>query len=404
MFQRFDDRADCNVTLKDHAGAMEATPIPFGRPLLDGTALKAVSDVLESGILVHGAVTHAFEERFARRVGTKHAVAVSSCTAGLHLCLFVQAIGAGRRIAVPAMTHVATAHSVELCNAEPVFVDVDPDSGNMDPDALAAEAGRIDGAFAVHYLGLPADMDAIGALAARHGFFVVEDCALALDAGYGDRKAGALGLAGCFSFYPVKHMTSIEGGMVTTDDDTLAAALRQRRAFGYDRSLSERTIPGLYDVTALGFNYRMSEVEAAVGLSQLDRLDDFQRRRAANFSALKAALDEVEEVTVFAPVKGKARSSHYCLNAILPRDGSIDRQAVVRALNAKGVGTSIHYPRAVPLFTYYREKYGYRDGQFPNAEWIAAQTISLPVGPHLGPEDAVQIGKCVKEAIHAARR
>lgn len=372
--------------------------------MLDDVALEAVSDVLKSGILVHGSFTHAFEERFAQRVGVKHAVAVSSCTAGLHLCLFVQAIGAGRRIAVPAMTHVATAHSVELCGAEPVFVDVEPDSGNMDVDALAEEAGQLDGAFVVHYLGLPAEMDAINTLASRHGFFVVEDCALALDAGYGDRHAGALGLAGCFSFYPVKHMTSIEGGMVTTDDDALAAALRQRRAFGYDRSLSERTVPGLYDVTALGFNYRMSEVEAAVGLSQLDRLDDFQRRRRENFNALKAVLDDIDEVTVFAPAKGKARSSHYCLNAILPRDGSIDRQGVVRALNAQGIGTSIHYPRAVPLFTYYREKYGYREGQFPNAEWIAAQTISLPVGPHLGIEEAIHIGKRFKEAILAASR
>ena len=372
--------------------------------MLDDVALEAVSDVLKSGILVHGSFTHAFEERFARRVGVKHAVAVSSCTAGLHLCLFVQAIGAGRRIAVPAMTHVATAHSVELCGAEPVFVDVEPDSGNMDVDALAQEAGRLDGAFVVHYLGLPAEMDAINTLASQHGFFVVEDCALALDAGYGGRHAGALGLAGCFSFYPVKHMTSIEGGMVTTDDDGLAAALRQRRAFGYDRSLSERTVPGLYDVTALGFNYRMSEVEAAVGLSQLDRLDDFQRRRQDNFTALKAALSDIDEVTVFAPAKGKARSSHYCLNAILPRDGSVDREAVVRALNAQGIGTSIHYPRAVPLFTYYREKYGYREGQFPNAEWIAAQTISLPVGPHLGVEEAIHIGKRFKEAIRAASR
>ena len=216
-------------------------PVPFGRPQIDDSEIEAVAAVLRSGMLVHGKVTHDFEHAFAERLGAKHAVAVSSCTAGLHLALFVRNIGPGDRVAVPAMTHVATAHAVELLRATPVFVDVDPATGNMDPGRLAEVAkDGLSAIMPVHYLGLPCDMDPINAVADSCGAFVVEDCALALDADYGDRKAGRLGLCGAFSFYPVKHMTTIEGGMVTTDDDDLAFQLTKRRSFGYNRQVGDR--------------------------------------------------------------------------------------------------------------------------------------------------------------------
>lgn len=383
---------------------MSDDPIPFGRPMLDRAAFDRVAEVLESGILVHGQVTPAFEEAFAARAGARHAVAVSSCTAGLHLTLFVQGVGPGDRVAVPAMTHVATAHVVELQGAEPVFVDVDPATGNMDPAALEALDGPLAAVMPVHYLGLPCDMARIEAAAEARGAFVLEDCALALDATYDGSKAGTLGLAGSFSFYPVKHMTSIEGGMVTTDDDDLAAALRKRRAFGYNRMLGERARPGIYDVDALGFNYRMSEVEAAVGLTQLDRMDDFQAARAANATALHGALAALDGLTVFPLEHGGARSSHYCLNAVLPSDGSVNRDTVVDGLKARGIGSSIHYPGPVPLFTYYSEKYGYAAGDFPVAEWLAAQTISLPVGPHLGEDGAGRIADAFAEAYQEGQK
>ncbi len=158
----------------------------------------------------------------------------------------------------------------------------------------------------------------------------------------------------------------------------------------------------IYDVTALGYNYRMNEVQAAVGLVQLGKLDGFQAARAENYRIIQSALAEVDEITVFDPVQGKARSSHYCLNVVLPRDGSIDRDAVVAALKEKGVGSSVHYPSAVPLFSYYREKYGYAPGAFPVAEWLADQTISLPVGPHVTPDDAAYIAAAFKEVLGEA--
>ena len=383
---------------------MPDTPIPFGKPQLDTDVFDAVRTVLESGMLVHGTVTPAFEAAFAQRIGAAEAVAVSSCTAGLHLTLFTRNIGPGDRVAVPAMTHVATAHSVELVGAEPVFIDVDPATGNMDPAALEAGEGPLAVIMPVHYLVLPCDMDRILAVAQKKGAFVLEDCALAVDATWGDQKAGTLGLAGSFSFYPVKHMTSIEGGMVTTNDPALAHELRRRRAFGYNRALGERTRPGLYDVDILGMNYRMSEVEAAVGLAQLTHLDDFMADRSRNDAALRAILTRIDGLTLFPDTHGKATSSHYCINAVLPRDGSVSRDRVVDGLNARKIGSSVHYPGPVPLFTYYSQKYGYKAGQFPVAEWLADQTISLPVGPHLTRGDAERVGNAFQEAYSEASR
>jgi dTDP-4-amino-4,6-dideoxygalactose transaminase len=305
---------------------------------------------------------------------------------------------------VPAMTHVATAHAVEFCKARPIFVDVQADTGNIDPALIGPVlTARTRALMVVHFLGLPCEMNSIMALADKAGAFVVEDCAIAIDATFGGRKVGNFGMTGCFSFYPVKHMTTIEGGMVVTNDDAIAQLLSSRKAFGYDRTIAQRTKPGIYDVNALGYNYRMNEVEAVVGVVQLTKLDRFQKVRAGNYRALAGALSEIEEVTVFKAQRGTALSSHYCLNAILPRDGRIDRDRVVEHLRGQGIGTSVHYPSAVPLFSYYREKYGHRAGQFPVAEWIAAQSISLPVAPHLDPNAPARIAAALKAAIHKSK-
>lgn len=281
--------------------------IPFAAPALDDAEAAAVAAVLAGPQLVHGPVAAEFERRFAERVGVEHAISLSSCTAGLHLSLLAFGIGPGHRVVVPAMTHVATAHAVGYCGATPVFVDVDPDSGNIDPGGVEAAIGEgVDAVFVVHYLGLPCDMDRILAAADAAGVPVIEDCALALDATYGDLRAGAIGRGGAFSFYPAKHMTTAEGGMFVTDDAVLAEAVRRRKAFGYDKMLGERSRPGVYDVDLLGFNYRMSEVHAAIGLAQLDKLDGFQAARTRNHRALAAALADLD-VTVFDDERGPAR-------------------------------------------------------------------------------------------------
>ena len=383
---------------------MHVRQIPFGRPMIDDAEINAVVEIMKGPQLVHGPAAHAFEHDFAARVGARFATSVSSCTAGLHLALFVEQIGPGDEVIVPAMTHVATAHAVELCGAKPVFADVDPRTGNIDPAALAAAiTGRTRAVIIVHYLGLPCDMDPISAACDKAGAYVIEDCALAIDATYDGRKAGTLGRVASFSFYPVKHMTTAEGGMVTTDDEGMAAAIAQKKAFGYDRTVSERKKPGIYDVVALGFNYRMNELQAAIGVQQLKKLDRFQAARKENFRVLAEHLDDLDGLNTMPAEAGKSVSSHYCFNAVLPRDGSVDRDAIVQGLKERGIGTSVHYPSAVPLMSYYAQKYGYRTGQFPVAEWLAAQTISLPVGPHLAEGDADYIGRNFVDLMRAVR-
>ena len=379
--------------------------IPFGQPQIDDRERAAVAEVLIGTQLVHGPRAKAFEQAFAARSGSAHAISVSSCTAGLHLSLFTQGVGPGDKVIVPAMTHVATAHAVEYCGAQPVFADVQADSGNIDPDQAGnALAPDVRAMMVVHYLGLPCEMDRLQTLASDAGIFMIEDCALAVDATFDGVKVGNFGLTGCYSFYPVKHMTTLEGGMVTTNDDEAAALIANRKAFGYDQMLGERKVPGVYDVAALGYNFRMNEVQAAIGAVQLEKLDGFLDARRRNFRLLFDGLREVDELTVFNDTRGAAVSSCYCLNIVLPRDGSIERTGVIRSLNDAGVGTSVHYPSAVPLFSYYREKYGYRSGQFPVAEWLGEQAISLPVGPHVREDDISHIIESVKTAIAASRQ
>lgn len=374
--------------------------IPFGRPILGEPERQAVLEVLESGILVHGPRYKAFEEAFAAFTGAPHAVAVASCTAGLHLAYFHRGIGPGDEVVVPAMTHTATAHAVELTGARPVFVDAEPRTGNLDIDQLeAAITDRTRALSLVHFLGMPVDMGRVMAIARKHGLFVVEDCALAVGTRFEGVHVGLFGDLGTYSFYPVKHMTTGEGGMVITRDAELAQAIGLKRAFGVDRHVGERRVPGLYDVVALGFNYRMSEVEAALGVCQMERVPGFLARRKANHEAMTKGLRELPELALLTSSHGPFESSYYCLSVLLSAKLAPKREALMAALGSRGVGTSIYYPAPVPRMSYYREKYGYPQGGFPNAERIADTSVALPVGPHLEADDVDYVVTSVKESV-----
>jgi dTDP-4-amino-4,6-dideoxygalactose transaminase len=361
---------------------------------------RAVLEVLAGPILVHGPRSQAFEKAFSAWTQAPHAVSVSSCTAAMHLVYFSWGFGPGDEVIVPAQTHTATAHAVELVGAKPVFVDAERRTGNIDLAALEdAITARTRAIAVVHYLGVPVDMRKVNAIAQKRGLKVLEDCALAIGTRYDGRHAGLFGDAGCFSFYPVKHMTTAEGGIILTRDGALAARLARQKAFGVDRHQGERSVPGVYDVTMLGFNYRMNEIEAAIGIEQVKRLDQILERRERNYRALRAALSQISELTLFEEPSAPGISSRYCLSAMLGPKLAERRYEIVAALNERGVGTSVYYPRAVPHMTYYAQKYGYSKSSFPNAAWISAASIALPVGPHLQEEDMVYIGEMYKEAI-----
>ncbi|MBX7207075.1 MAG: DegT/DnrJ/EryC1/StrS family aminotransferase [Verrucomicrobiaceae bacterium] len=375
-----------------------ARVIPFARPVIGDAEKNVALEVLNGHVLVHGPRIHDFEHAFADWTNAPGAVALSSCTAGLHLAYFGRGLGAGDEVIVPAMTHVATAHAVELVGATPVFVDAEAATGNIDIDQIeAAITPRTKALSVVHYLGMPVDMDRINAIAQKHGLFVVEDCALAIGSFFKGVHAGLHGDIGLFSFYPVKHMTTLEGGMAISKHADVLTRMTRERAFGVDRTHRERAIAGQYDVTCLGFNYRMNELQAAVGIEQVKRLDSFLTARKANYDTIAAGLRDVPGIALLQSTHGDFVSSYYCQSIVLEGALAAKRFEFVEALNKAGIGTSIYYPRPVPEFGYYRQKYGCSDGRFPGAARIAHQSIALPVGPHLQPGDAEYIAAAVRE-------
>ena len=373
---------------------------PFGMPIIGDPERDAVAKVLMGTQLVHGPVAKRFEADFARFVGGGFCTSTGSCTAALHLAYFYLGIGPGDEVIVPAQTHVATAHAVEFTGATPVFADADPRTGNLDLDEVEARiTPRTRALGIVHYLGLPVDMDRVNAIAKRRGLFVVEDCALAIGTRYKGVHAGLLGDVGCFSFYPVKHMTTGEGGVVTARDEAIIRKVKRQKAFGVDRTVSERKVPGIYDVTMLGYNYRMGEISAAIGVEQLKRVDGFLKARAANAAALRGGLAEIAEIGILDGGGGDFEHSHYCVAAVLNDRLAPHRQAIIADLNAAGIGTSIYYPQAVPHMTYYREKYRTPPGAFPNASRIGNQSIALTVGPHVDESDMLYTVDHLKRSI-----
>lgn len=374
--------------------------IQFGKPWITDAERNAVLGVLAGDVLTHGPQAHEFEKEFAQAVGGGHALTVSNGTAALHLAYWQLGIGPNDEVIVPAQTHVATVHAVEVVGARPVFVDCDRETGNMTAAAIeAAITPRTRAIGLVHFVGIPCDMQAITAVAKKHNLFVIEDCALALGTAFDGTHAGLFGDVGTFSFYPVKHITTGDGGMVITRHADVAQKISKARAFGVDRTFSERKVPGIYDVLSLGINYRLSDINSAIGREQLKRLDQILQLRAANFSALKKGVAEIENVSVLDVTQPNQTSSHYCLTAVLDGPLSGRRAEVIEQLNAAGVGTSVYYPHPIPRLVYYMDKYGEDLSRFPNAARISDQSIALPVGPHLGLDDMDYIAQTLSSVV-----
>lgn len=379
----------------------EIRSIPFARPWITEEDRSAVLGVLEGHVLTHGPQGKAFETEFGAFLGEEaHCVTVSSCMAALHLAYVHLGIGPGDEVIVPAQTHTATVHAVEWVGAKPVFVDCDPATGNVTAGLIAkAMTPRTKAIGLVHFIGIPCDMLSIMALAQRHNLKVIEDCAIALGARYQGKHVGLFGAAGCFSFYPVKHITTGEGGMFVTRHRPVAEGVARLRAFGVDRSHDERAVPGMYDVPSLGLNYRMSELQAALGRTQLSRLAENLARRRSNFETLKRALSVCADVRILDATSAEATSSHYCLSVVL--EGALQgrRNELIARLNDSGIGTSIYYPHPVPRMSYYRTAYGYDASRFPQAAHISDHSLALPVGPHLKDGDIAYIAEQFRKAM-----
>jgi len=318
----------------------------------------------------------------------------------MHLVYFTLGIGIGDEVIVPAQTHVATAHAVELTGAKAVFVDSNSEDGNIDINKIEDSISKKTKAIAiVHYLGIPVDMNKINKIAKKYNLFVIEDCALALGSTVNNKHVGLFGDVGVFSFYPVKHMTTAEGGIIISNNKNLIKKLRLKKAFGVNKTFSERKIPGSYDCVTLGFNYRMSELNAAIGIEQVKKVPSFLKKRKKNFKQLSFLLRDFKNIRVIDSGKKISQNSHYCLAILLDKKISKFRMRIVKKLNNLGIGTSIYYPQPVPRMKYYKNKYGYNKNNFKNAEMFSDTSICFPVGPHLNQNHMIFIAKNIISVI-----
>lgn len=375
--------------------------IPFGKPTINKKEISLVNKVLKSGIYVHGSKSSDFEKKFLKFTRAKFAITVSSCTAGMHLIYFSLGVGKGDEVILPAQTHTATAHAIELTGAKPVFVDCDKKNGNINTQEILKKINRKTKVICVvHYLGIPVNINPIKKIAKRKKIFILEDCALSLGAKFNNTHTGLLGDAGVFSFYPVKHMTTAEGGMVITNNKSLSEKIKLKKAFGINKSFNERKVSGMYDAIELGFNYRMSEIHAAIGLEQLKKLPKFLSVRKKNFKYLKKKLEKYSNIRILDNTEKGFENSYYCLNIVLLNKLRKKRLDIINYLKSKKIGTSIYYPQPVPRMTYYKKKYGFNPKNFINASEISDFSISIPVGPHINKKNLIYIKNNLEKIIN----
>lgn len=360
--------------------------IPIAKPQIGDEEKQAVLEVLDSGMIAQGPRVKAFEEAFAAMCGVKYAVATSSGTTALHVALLAHGIGAGDEVITSAFTFIASANSVLFTGARPVFVDIDPATFNLDPAKIeAAITPRTKAIMPVHLFGLTCDMDPILEIAAKHGLLVIEDACQSHGAEYKGRRAGAFG-TGTFSLYPTKNITSAEGGMITTDDPAIDEKCRVIRQHGMRRR---------YYHDELGFNFRMTDVHAAIGLAQLGKLERFNAARIANAATLNAHLRGV--ITPTTPAGRRHVFHQYTIRVEGGR-----RDALMQHLTANGVGNMVYYPVPIHQQTFYVNELGYGDVRLPETERAAAEVLSLPVHPALSQADLEAIVAAVNSFTGAA--
>ena len=389
--------------------AARLTFLPFSRPALGEEEVRAVVDCLRSGWITTGPRTREFEEKFAAYAGARHALAVTSGTAGEHLALLALGIGPGDEVVTSPMTWTSTVNIVELVGARPVFADIEPDTRNLDPAKLrGALTEKTRAIIPVHYAGLPCDMDTIGAIAAERGIPVIEDAAHAAGSTYRGRPVGSLSRLTVFSFHAIKNLTTGEGGMITTDDDALADRIRLLRFHGITRDSWQRQGAGAgaaYDVLVPGFKYNLTDIQSAIGVVQLARLDALNERRESLARRYLDALAGVEEIRL--PPTGAgypARHAWHLFTILVDVDGlTVDRFGFMEAMKRENIGTGLHF-LAVHLQSHYRTRYGYAPGDFPVAERVSERIVSLPLFPGMTEADVDAVARAVKKVVRAHRR
>ncbi|HXJ90010.1 MAG TPA: UDP-4-amino-4,6-dideoxy-N-acetyl-beta-L-altrosamine transaminase [Candidatus Binatia bacterium] len=377
------------------------TYLPYGHQSIDEADIQAVVEVLRSDWLTTGPKVNEFEETFAAKVGAKYAVSFSSGTGALHGAAFAAGLKPGDEAITTPMTFAATANCVLYQGATPVFSDVKFETLNIDPEQVRRRiTPRTRAILPVDYAGQPADLDAIRTIAADHGLIVIEDGCHALGAEYRGRNIGSISDLTIFSFHPVKHITTGEGGMVTTNDETFAETLRRFRNHGISSEARQRETSGQwhYEMVLLGFNYRIPDILCALGARQLTRLEASLRRRRQIAARYTDAFREIPGIVIPQPTPEVNHAWHLYPIRLRLEKFSADRSQIFRALRAENIGVNVHYI-PVHLHRYYRDRFGYKGGEYPVAEQAYDRLVSLPMFSGMIDQDVSDVINAVHKVL-----
>ena len=381
--------------------------LPFAKPDLHAEEIDEVVAVLKSGWLTTGPRVQKFEAALKEDLGAPHVLAVSSATAGLHLAMLALGLKEGDEVITTPLTFAATLNTIVLAGGKPVLVDVDPTTFNIDVERVAKAIGpRTRAIMPVHFAGLPVDLDPLYALAEKHGLRIVEDCAHAIHAEYKGKRLGSFGDTQVFSFHPNKNMTTGEGGVITTRDPALAKAVSVQRFHGIDRDAFNRFSKAgsqVYDVIAPGYKYNMMDIQAAIGLHQLKRLDGFIDARLKLAERYDQLFADWNSLVRPRPAPFPHRHAWHLYTVLIEEAAcGIDRDSFIAAMKEKNIGLGLHYT-AAHLFTFYRERFGYKPGDFPHAERIGNAIVSLPLFPTMTAAEQDRVVAAMRDIFKAAR-
>lgn len=364
--------------------------ISIAAPVIESEEIDAVNRVMESGVLAQGPKVAELEAAFAAFCGTKYAAAVNSGTAALHAALFAAGVEAGDEVITTPFSFIATINPIIFLGAKPVLVDIDPETFTIDVSKIeAAITPKTKAIIPVHLYGQPVNMSELRTLAEKHNLVIIEDACQAVGATYGDKKAGALGDMGCFSLYATKNIMSGEGGVVTTDNEEMVNAIKRFRQHG---------MSGPYEYAHIGYNYRMTDLLAAIAVEQLKKADGFTAGRQTNAAALDVGLQGIPGLIL--PKVSENRSHVYHQYTIrVTADFPISRQELVEKLRERDIIAGVYYPKPLHSIPHIAA-YGYSIGDFPVAEKAAEEVLALPVHPRVSAEDVQTIIKAIKEIAH----
>lgn len=375
--------------------------IVFGSPSIGTAELDAVAKTLQSGWIGTGPRVHELETQFASYVGAKHGVATASCTAALHLSMLAIGVGPGDEVITTPLTFCATANAILHTGATPVFVDCEPGTMNIDPEAIAAAVTeRTKAILPVHFAGRSVNLEAIETIAEKHGLSVIEDAAHAIETARFGRKVGSISKLTCFSFYVTKNMTTGEGGMVTTNDPALAARIKTLALHGLSADAWSRfsdTGYKHYEVVAPGFKYNLTDIAASLGLAQLPRLGEWLERRAEVWQRYDEAFADLP-LDLPRPQEPDTVHARHLYTVLVRREAGLGRDEMLMALHNQGIGTGVHY-RALHTHQYYAQRWGYRPEQFPVANDVGERTLSLPLSAKLTAEQVERIIAAVRKVL-----